>query len=272
MRKLCAAVLVFMLIGSGVAQAHQPVVLLDSDTTAAKGPLLTDGTVSYAIRASFTKSGQKKAFRAQLNAGDALSVQYLIVDKKPENALRTSALPRLVITSPTGSSVTVNLNERVKFYEPFSKVNYLYLSRYSAVAKAGVYSFTITSKGKAEITVAVGDKEIPGEVLRGTKPTPTPTSTSTSTSTSTASPTPSASPAGYTMAQVKANNSAKSCWAVIDGFVYNLTSWINSHPGGSSAIVSLCGTDATSTFKSQHANQGKPAAKLDSFRLGALAK
>jgi hypothetical protein len=34
----------------------------------------------------------------------------------------------------------------------------------------------------------------------------------------------------------------------------------------------LCGTDATSTFKSQHANQGKPAAKLDSFRLGALAK
>ena len=268
MRKLCAAVLVFMLIGSGVAQAHQPVVLLDSDTTAAKGPLLTDGTVSYAIRAWFTKSGQKKAFRAQFNVGDALSVQYLIVDKQPENALRTSALPRLVITSPSGTSISINLNERVKFYEPFSKVNYLYLSRYSAVAKAGVYSFTITSKGKAEITVAVGDKEIPGEVLRGTKPTPTPTSTSSST----ASPTPSASPAGYTMAQVRSNNSAKSCWAVIDGFVYNLTSWINSHPGGSSAIVSLCGTDATSTFKSQHANQGKPAAKLDSFRLGALAK
>ena len=268
MRKLCAAVLLFMLIGSGVAQAHQPVVLLDSDTTAAKGPLLTDGTVSYAIRASFTKSGQKKAFRAQFNAGDALSVQYLIVDKQPENSLRTSALPRLVITSPSGTSISINLNERVKFYEPFSKVNYLYLSRYSAVAKAGVYSFTITSKGKAEITVAVGDKEIPGEVLRGTKPTPTPTSTSSST----ASPTPSASPAGYTMAQVRANNSAKSCWAVIDGFVYNLTSWINSHPGGSSAIVSLCGTDATSTFKSQHANQGKPAAKLDSFRLGALSQ
>ena len=255
-----------MLIGSGVAQAHQPVVLLDSDTTAAKGPLLTDGTVSYAIRASFTKSGQKKAFRAQLNAGDALSVQYLIVDKKPENALRTSALPRLVITSPTGTSVTINLNERVKFYEPFSKVNYLYLSRYSAVAKAGVYSFTITSKGKAEITVAVGDKEIAGEVLRGTKPTPTSTTSPTPT------PTPSASTSGYTMAQVKANNSAKSCWAVIDGFVYNLTTWINSHPGGAGAIVSLCGTDATSTFKSQHANQGKPAAKLDSFRLGALSQ
>ena len=266
MRKLCAAVLVFMLIGSGVAQAHQPVVLLDSDTTAAKGPLLTDGTVSYAIRASFTKSGQKKAFRAQLNAGDALSVQYLIVDKKPENALRTSALPRLVITSPTGTSVTINLNERVKFYEPFSKVNYLYLSRYSAVAKAGVYSFTITSKGKAEITVAVGDKEIAGEVLRGTKPTPTSTTSPTPT------PTPSASTSGYTMAQVKANNSAKSCWAIIDGFVYNLTTWINSHPGGAGAIVSLCGTDATAAFKSQHANQGKPAAKLDSFRLGALSQ
>jgi len=249
-----------MLIGSGVAHAHQPVVLLDSDTTAAKGPLLTDGTVSYAIRASFTKSGQKKAFRAEFKAGDALSVQYLIVDKKPENALRTSVLPKLVVTSPTGSSVTINLNERVKFYEPFSKVNYLYLSRYSAVAKAGVYSFTITSKGKAKITVAVGDKEIAGQVLRGAKPTPAPT------------PTPTPSTSGYTMAQVKSNNSAKSCWAVIDGFVYNLTTWINSHPGGAGAIVSLCGTDATAAFKSQHGNQGKPAAKLDSFRLGALSQ
>jgi len=259
-----------MLIGSGVAQAHQPVVLLDSDTTAAKGPLLTDGTVSYAIRASFTKSGQKKAFRAQFNAGDSLSVQYLVVDKQPENALRTSALPGLVITSPSGTSVSIKLNERVKFYEPFSKVNYLYLSRYSAVAKAGVYSFTITSKGKAEITVTVGDREVAGEILRGPKPTPTSTPTVSPTPTPTA--TPSASTTGYTMTQVRSNNTAKSCWAVIDGNVYNLTTWINSHPGGAGAIVSLCGTDATSAFNSQHGNQGKPAAKLESFRLGALTK
>ena len=265
MIKLLAALLAFMVIGSGSAHAHQPVVLLDSDTTAAKGPLLVDGTVSFAIRAAFTKSGQTKAFRAQFKSGDQLSVQYLIVDKKPENALRTSSLPSLVITPPTGSPITIKFNERTKFFEPYGRVNYLYLARYSDLAQAGIYNFTIKSKSKAAITVAVGDKEIFGEVLRGAAPTPAASATPTST------PTPSATTSGYTMAQVAANNSAKSCWAVIEGSVYNLTAWINSHPGGSGAIISLCGTEATSSFKGKHGNQSRPAAQLSGYLLGPLA-
>ena len=83
------------------ASAHQPVVLLPTDTTPAAGPLLVDGTVSFAIRASFTKSGQKQAFRAALKEGEQLSVQYLIVDQKPESALKNALLPQLVITSPS---------------------------------------------------------------------------------------------------------------------------------------------------------------------------
>jgi hypothetical protein len=140
-----------MAIGSEAARAHQPVELLNSDTTAAKGPLLVDGTVSFAIRAAFTKSGQTKAFRAQFKSGDQLSVQYLIVDKKPESALRTKSMPTLVITDPAGSKVTMKLSERTKFYEPYSKVNYLYLGRYNAEAQSGIYSFVITSKSKAAI-------------------------------------------------------------------------------------------------------------------------
>jgi hypothetical protein len=264
MIKLLAALLAFMVIGSGSAHAHQPVVLLDSDTTAAKGPLLVDGTVSFAVRASFTKSGQTKAFRAQFKSGDQLSVQYLIVDKKPENALHTSSLPTLVITPPSGAPVTIKLNERTKFFEPYGRVNYLYLARYSDLAQAGIYNFTIKSKSKAAITVAVGDKEIFGEVLRGAAATPAVTPTAT--------PTPSATTSGYTMAQVAANNSAKSCWAVIEGSVYNLTNWINSHPGGTGAIISLCGTEATSSFNAQHANQSRPTAQLSGYLLGPLAK
>jgi cytochrome b involved in lipid metabolism len=262
MIKLLAALLAFMVIGSGSAHAHQPVVLLDSDTTAAKGPLLVDGTVSFAIRAAFTKSGQTKAFRAQFKSGDQLSVQYLIVDKKPENALRTSSLPSLVITPPTGSPITIKFDERTKFFEPYGRVNYLYLARYSALAQAGIYNFTIKSKSKAAITVAVGDKEIFGEVLRGAAATPV----------ASATPTPVATTAGYTMAQVSANNSAKSCWAVIEGSVYNLTNWINSHPGGTGAIISLCGTEATSSFNAQHANQSRPSSRLSGYLLGPLAK
>jgi hypothetical protein len=266
MVKFLAALLVFMVIGSESARAHQPVVLLDSDTTAAKGPLLVDGTVSFAVRAAFTKSGQTKAFRAQFKSGDQLSVQYLIVDKKPENALRTSSLPSLVITPPTGSAVTIKFDERTKFFEPYGKVNYLYLARYTDVAQSGIYNFTIKSKSKAAITVAVGDKEIFGDVLRGPVPTPVAAPAASAT------PTPTATISGYTIAQVSANNSAKSCWAVVEGSVYNLTAWINSHPGGSGAILSLCGTEATSSFKGRHGNQSRPAAQLSGYLLGPLAK
>lgn len=166
MRKLAIAILATLLLTSGVAVAHQPVILLDTDTTAAKGPLLVDGTVSFAIRASFSKAGQKKAFRAQFKEGDALEVQYLIVDKKPENALKNSKLPTVLITGPDGFKLTMKINERTKFYEPYGGTNYLYLARSSAVTTAGIYNFVITSRAKSSITVAVGEQEIFGEVVR----------------------------------------------------------------------------------------------------------
>jgi hypothetical protein len=287
MRRLLAAVVVFTLMSSGAAVAHQPVVLLNSDTTAAKGPLLVDGTVSFAVRAAFTKSGQKKAFRAQFQDGDQISLQYLIVDAKPENSLRTTALPTLVMTGPKGTkAVTMKLNERTKFFEPYGRTNYLYLGRFSTPAVAGVYNFVLTARGKASITVAVGEKEIPGEVVRGAVPTPsaaatptpaasvtpTPTPTPVVTPTPTPTPTPTSTTAGYTMAQVRANNTARSCWSAIDDFVYDLTRWINSHPGGPGAILFLCGTDGTSAFKAQHENESRPAIRLDVYKLGPLNK
>ena len=103
MRRIAIALLTATLaLSATAASAHQPVVLLDTDTTADAGPLLVDGTISFAVRAAFTKAGQKKAFRAALKSGDQLAVQYLIVDQKPENRLKNSQLPLLVITSQIG--------------------------------------------------------------------------------------------------------------------------------------------------------------------------
>ena len=262
----------FALSSLSPASAHQPVALLDTDTTAEQGPLLVDGTVSFAVRASFTKSGQKRAFRAALKEGDRLEVQYLIVDKKPESTLSAKKLPQLVITSPTGKKINIKLNERSKFYEPYGGTNYLYLGRYSAPAEAGIYSFVATARAKAAITIAVGDREVQGQVLRGpaTKPTPSPIPTPTQ-----AAPTPAPAPAKtqealYTMAKVKENNSASSCWSAINGNVYNLTQWIRSHPGGASAITGLCGTDGTSSFNARHRGQGSPTSTLASYLLGPL--
>ena len=267
------------------ASAHQPVFLLSTDTTPNAGPLLVDGTVSFAIRASFTKSGQKQAFRAALKEGDELAVQYLIVDKKPENTIKNTLLPQLVITSPSGKKITIKINERTKFYEPYGRTNYLYLARYSAPAETGIYQFVATSRARAAITIAVGDKEIPGEVLRGTapapaapapaSPAPTPAAPAAPAATPTPSPTPTAevsTQAGYTMAKVKENNSAASCWSVINGNVYNLTQWINSHPGGPSVIRGLCGVDGTSSFNGKHRGDGGPASILTGYLLGPLAK
>ena len=296
MKKLLAMLIALAVVGSGVAVAHQPVVLLNSDTTAAKGPLLVDGTVSFAVRASFAKAGEKKAFRAQFQEGDALEVQFLIIDKKPENALKMSQLPTLVVTGPGGFKTTMKLNERTKFLETYTQTTYLYLGRYSGMAKAGIYSFVLTARGKSSITLGVGSQEIPGEVVRGVyvaptvsatptptpkptpsvsaTPTPTPVVTPTPTPTPTATPTSTPTPtvAGFTMTQVRANNSARSCWTVIDGVVYDLTKWISNHPGGSGAILFLCGTDGTNAFSAQHQNQARPAIRLDTYRLGPLNK
>ena len=260
MKRGLAILLLLTFLGSTSAHAHQPVELLATDTTAAKGPLLVDGTVSFAVRASFTKAGEKKAFRADFKAGDALAVQYLIVDKKPENTLKNTRLPQLVVTSPTGKSLTLKFTERTKFYEPYGKTNYLYLSRYNATSEAGTYSFTLTSRAKASVTIAVGEREVPGEVIRGARPVATPTPT----------PTPSATQAGYTMADVKKANTRAKCWSAIDGNVYDLTSWISSHPGGASAITFLCGTDGSNAFKAQHEGQGKPSMRLSQYLLGPL--
>ena len=167
MRKILVTALISLsLLTNPSASAHQPVVLQDTDTTAAKGPLLVDATISFAIRASFTKAGQTRALRAQFKEGDQLALQYLIIDKRPESALKATQLPSVVITSPSGSKVSIKFNERTKFFEPYSRTNYLYLARYSAPAQAGIYSITIKSKTKSAITLAIGEKEIQGEVVR----------------------------------------------------------------------------------------------------------
>jgi cytochrome b involved in lipid metabolism len=281
-KRSLALLLLLTFLGSASAHAHQPVLLLDSDTTAARGPLLVDGTVSFAVRASFKKAGEKKAFRADFKAGDALAVQYLIVDKKPENALKNTLLPQLLVTSPSGKSVALKFTERTKFYEPYGKTNYLYLSRYSATAEAGTYSFTLTARAKSSVTIAVGEREVPGEVIRGARPvaptaaaSPTPAATSTPAEpkpspSATPTPTPIATQAGYTMADVKKFNSRTKCWTAISGNVYDLTSWISAHPGGAGAITFLCGTDGTNAYKAQHEGQSRPTIRLSQYLLGPL--
>ena len=79
-------------------------------------------------------------------------------------------------------------------------------------------------------------------------------------------------PGTYTMAQIATHNSASSCWATIDGGVYDLTNWINQHPGGPEHILSLCGTDGSTAFNDQHGGESRPANELATFKIGTLAQ
>lgn len=100
---------------------------------------------------------------------------------------------------------------------------------------------------------------------------PTAPSTTEAAPTESAAPSPSASrAAGYTMEQVSQNDSSESCWAVVEGDVYDLTAWIAQHPGGEARILALCGTDATAAFTAQHSGDQRPQDQLTSMRLGAL--
>ncbi len=73
-----------------------------------------------------------------------------------------------------------------------------------------------------------------------------------------------------TMAAVQENASPASCWAAVDGSVYDLTDWIDRHPGGAARIEGICGTDATADFANQHEGEARPQDELADYLLGPL--
>jgi L-lactate dehydrogenase (cytochrome) len=51
---------------------------------------------------------------------------------------------------------------------------------------------------------------------------------------------------------VQKHNTASSCWVILYGKVYDVTTFIPSHPGGSKIILQLGGTDATEEYDPIH--------------------
>ena len=74
------------------------------------------------------------------------------------------------------------------------------------------------------------------------------------------------------MEEVKKHNSRESCYSVVDDKVYDLTSWIDQHPGGASNILKICGIDGTSAFRGKHDNNPKQVNQLKEFLIGNLVK
>lgn len=97
--------------------------------------------------------------------------------------------------------------------------------------------------------------------------------TSTATATEpTTTPEPTQAAGTYTSAQIATHASESDCWASIDSNVYDLTSWVSRHPGGSRAIIGLCGTDATTKFEGKHGGSSAAKAALALLKIGTIAK
>ncbi|KAI1815102.1 FMN-dependent dehydrogenase-domain-containing protein [Poronia punctata] len=55
-----------------------------------------------------------------------------------------------------------------------------------------------------------------------------------------------------TAAEVVTHRSASSCWIVVDGKVYDVTSYMDAHPGGAAVLLQQGGRDATTEFRKVH--------------------
>ena len=74
----------------------------------------------------------------------------------------------------------------------------------------------------------------------------------------------------YTLAQVGTHKTAADCWSAISGKVYNLTNWIDKHPGGPGVVSAMCGIDGTAMYTSKHNGDTVAAGVLPSYLVGVL--
>ncbi|KAK4479816.1 hypothetical protein RD792_015355 [Penstemon davidsonii] len=73
----------------------------------------------------------------------------------------------------------------------------------------------------------------------------------------------------YTMEEASEHNTAEDCWVVIDGKVYDVSSYLDEHPGGDDVLIRATGKDATDEF--EDAGHSKDAREqMEQFCIGEL--
>lgn len=77
----------------------------------------------------------------------------------------------------------------------------------------------------------------------------------------------------YTRTQIATHNGRSSCWLLISGNVYDVTDFLNLHPGGVGEILPYCGKEATQAFatmggRGQHSSSAY--AMLKDYLIGKV--
>lgn len=79
----------------------------------------------------------------------------------------------------------------------------------------------------------------------------------------------------FTISEVSGHNNASSCWTIIHDKVYDVTSLIPTHSGGSEAILEDCGKDGTVGFDTKYKDQShssEAVSILNNYYVGDLKK
>ncbi|KAF8402090.1 hypothetical protein HHK36_013042 [Tetracentron sinense] len=73
----------------------------------------------------------------------------------------------------------------------------------------------------------------------------------------------------FSLAQVSEHNTSKDCWLIINGKVYDVTKFLEDHPGGDEVLLSATGKDATDDFEDVgHSSTAR--AMMDEYYVGEM--
>ncbi len=74
----------------------------------------------------------------------------------------------------------------------------------------------------------------------------------------------------YYKSEIIKHNTAKDCWIIVFNKVYDITSFVYKHPGGSEILLSRAGEDASSFFQTRHGNMKRIQKILEQYCIGEL--
>lgn len=75
--------------------------------------------------------------------------------------------------------------------------------------------------------------------------------------------------ATITAVELSTHNTRGDCWTAIHGTVYNLTPFLNDHPGGANILIKYGGKDGTAAFDAAGTTAAAPAAS-DGLRIASV--